>query len=90
MSLQRKPCRCLLAESQPDLALTVAEYIASLPPEFRADEAVYQARLAHCRACDQLFDGTCVLCGCYAEARAAKLRQRCPAVPPRWLEGEPT
>ncbi len=81
---ERKPCRCLLEEGQPDLAKTVAEYVASLPDDVRADEAAYRTRLAACLQCGSLRDGTCSLCGCFAEARAAKAAQRCPAVPPRW------
>ena len=81
---ERRPCRCLLTESAPDLARTVAEYVASLPEAQRAPETVYRRRLLRCTACDALRDGTCALCGCYVEARAAKRLQRCPAVPPRW------
>ncbi len=80
----RKPCRCLLAESWPSLGETVAAYVAALPEEERVPEAVYAARLALCLACDRLRDGTCALCGCYVEARAAKRSLRCPGVPPRW------
>ena len=89
---ERKPCRCLLAENQPDLARTVEDYVASLPEGVRAPETVYRSRLALCLRCENLRDGTCALCGCYAEARAAKAAQQCPAVPPRWTpepEGEP-
>ncbi len=81
----RRPCRCLLADSQPDLAQTVAAYVASLPEDDRAAEAVFQRRLALCLACRWLLDGTCRLCGCYVEARAAKRAQRCPDLPPHWL-----
>lgn len=81
---ERKPCRCLLAESWPDLGETVAAYVAALPESERVPEPVYQARLQRCTACEWLRDGTCALCGCYAEARAAKRRQHCPAVPPLW------
>ncbi len=83
---ERPPCRCLLAEAHPDLALTVRAYIDSLPEETRVSPGIYTARLALCRACDALRDGTCGLCGCYAEARAAKKSQRCPGIPPRWKE----
>lgn len=62
----------------------MAEYVASLPDDERAGEAVYAARLETCKACESLRDGTCVLCGCYVEARAAKRGQRCPNVPAKW------
>lgn len=80
----RKPCRCLLAESWPALADTVAAYVAALPEAARAPETEYRARLNKCAACDRLRDGTCALCGCYVEARAAKRDQRCPDSPPAW------
>lgn len=79
-----KPCRCLLDEAAPDLARTVREYVESLPEETRAEEALYRARLRVCEACDALRSGTCGLCGCYVEARAAKRAQNCPAVPRKW------
>lgn len=83
-STDRQPCRCLLADFWPDMHVSVAEYIALLDAEEKADEAEYGRRLAVCRECDRLRDGTCSLCGCYVEARAAKARLRCPDVPARW------
>lgn len=85
---ERIPCRCLLRddEDQQPLYQIVAEYVALLPQEQRADEVCYANRLARCAACENLRDGTCVLCGCYVEARAAKRRQRCPKVPPAWTQ----
>ena len=83
---ERPPCRCLLAEANPDLALTVREYVESLPPGIRVPEDVYRRRLDRCEQCPSLRGGTCALCGCYAEARAAKRGLRCPDVPPRWRE----
>lgn len=80
------PCRCLLAEAHPDLALTVRDYVDSLQPGIRASDSVRADRLRACLACAHLRDGTCALCGCYAEARAAKRGQRCPDVPSRWTE----
>ncbi|MBR6028889.1 MAG: hypothetical protein IKP40_07330 [Clostridia bacterium] len=78
------PCRCLLTGHQPDLARLVAEYVDSLPEEQKAPETVRQARLVRCLQCENLADGTCRLCGCYVEARAARRNQRCPALPPLW------
>ena len=85
MAENRKPCRCLLFEAgQADMARTVAEYVASLDESVRTPEDVYQARLGICQDCDQLMNGTCRLCGCYAETRAAKKGQQCPMVPAKW------
>ena len=85
---KRIPCRCLLKDSAPAMAASVREYISLLEEDQRAPEPVYRERLAACLSCESLRDGTCALCGCYVEARAAKRRQRCPAVPPRWMEME--
>ena len=62
----------------------VREYIDTLPEEQRAEETLYQARLNLCKECTELRNGTCVLCGCYVEMRAAKKRMNCPMVPARW------
>lgn len=89
MAENRKPCRCLLFEAgQADMARTVAEYVASLDETIRTPEDVYRARLALCQDCPELMNGTCRLCGCYVETRAAKRGQKCPMVPARWSKIE--
>lgn len=73
MADARKPCRCTLLESgQADMAKLVRDYVDSLSADEKTDEATYAARLNICRTCDNLHSGTCALCGCYVEARAAK------------------
>jgi len=52
--------------------------IDRLPAPERATEDVYEQRLAICRECDLLMDGTCNACGCYVELRAATKASRCP------------
>ena len=69
---------------QKELAEIIRDRIAAMPEEQRADEAVMASRLQICKACDHLMNGTCALCGCYVELRAAKRVQRCPDVPGRW------
>ncbi|MBR1822440.1 MAG: hypothetical protein IJ769_12585 [Clostridia bacterium] len=59
-------------------------WIDALPPERRADDATFRARLAACRDCEHLASGTCGLCGCYVEYRASQKARRCPDVPARW------
>ena len=89
MAEKRKPCRCLLFEAgQADMARTVADYVASLDETIRTPEDVYRARLALCQECPELMNGTCRLCGCYVETRAAKRGQKCPMVPARWSKIE--
>ena len=85
----RKQCRCLLREAgEAEIAASIAEYVAMLDDAVRAGEADYRARLAVCEACDALLSGTCRLCGCYVETRAAKKGMSCPMVPPRWTKIE--
>ena len=80
MSEDRVCRRCLLFESgRADVLESVREHIAKLPPRDRCGEAEYERRLALCRACEHLADGTCLKCGCYPEFRAAFRTQRCPA-----------
>lgn len=53
------------------------QYIRELDPSIKADEALYEKRLAVCTECDYLADGMCRACGCYVELRAAVERNRC-------------
>lgn len=78
--------RCLLSEMPDEASLyeIIADYLQALPPEQKADDSLYQQRLVRCRTCDQLINGTCLLCGCYVETRAAKGIQCCPHTPPYW------
>ena len=66
------------------MARVIAEYVAGLDEAIRTPEDAYRARLSICEGCDQLLNGTCRLCGCYVETRAAKKGQNCPMVPARW------
>ncbi len=78
--------RCLLQEmeDQRPLYQLMRDWLAAIPDGQRAEDDVYAARLAACRACDHLNAGLCALCGCYVELRCAKAAQRCPAAPARW------
>lgn len=84
---EKKPCkRCLLSQmpEEGELQKLIAERIALLPDDEKADAEVQKKRLSICRHCDMLVDGTCGLCGCYVELRAAKKRMACPCVPGKW------
>ena len=77
--------RCLLSEIDDKAqAAHIYEYIASLPEEVKASAVQVKERLDMCRACDNLTNGMCRICGCYVEVRAAKKGQSCPDVYPRW------
>lgn len=84
---QERPCpRCLLGEAPGAEALAALnrQWIEALPPERRTDAEAYDRRLQTCRRCEHLFSGSCALCGCYVEYRAAQRDRRCPDVPNRW------
>ena len=78
--------RCLLEDMPSEAALmeNIRDLIALLPEEQRAGDGLRAQRLSNCRKCDHLANGTCALCGCFVELRAAKVRMRCPHVPPKW------
>ena len=79
-----KPCRCLTDQAMPGMKAVIEDVIASLPPAQLADSPVYRARLDICLACPELADGTCRLCGCFVEVRAAQKKNQCPHVPGYW------
>jgi hypothetical protein len=82
----RKPCiRCLLAQAgEIDLAELIAQSIAVIPSDKKADDCLYKERLDICEKCSCLVSGTCTKCGCYVELRAAKKSSHCPAANRRW------
>ena len=88
MSAQRdRPCpRCLLGEvpGAEALAALNRQWIDALPAERRTEDTAYKARLQACMSCEHLAAGTCELCGCYVEYRAAQMERHCPDVPGRW------
>ena len=82
-----KPCiRCLIdgLPGEEELAAILKERVALLPAEERVPEEEYRRRLDACLGCGRLNHGTCALCGCYVEVRAAKRRKGCPEVPSNW------
>ncbi len=92
MEAPRRPCvRCLVRDLPEGEALSaiLRERVEALPPEARVSLAWREARLGACRACPHLNRGTCALCGCYVEVRAAKRGLDCPDVPARWPREAP-
>ena len=78
--------RCLLSdmEAEKPLYQLIQEVVAAMNEDEKTPEALYQKRLAACKACERLMGGMCALCGCYVEVRAAKKGQRCPDTSPKW------
>lgn len=57
---------------------SIKEKISNLSPEEKADDELYNNRLAFCKQCDNLISGVCMKCGCYVEFRAAFKKMKCP------------
>ncbi len=79
-------CRkCLeIPVNERELAETLDRYLEMLEPEVRVPPEVYEARLAVCAECPHRLQYTCVKCGCYVQARAAKRKNDCPAEERKW------
>lgn len=81
-----KPCtRCLLEEAgNRSMAELIAQRIAVIPEEKRANGALYKKRLDICLSCESLSAGICIKCGCYVELRAARADGYCPHADRKW------
>jgi len=82
-----KACRqCLLRDmlDKAEYEKTVERVRRALSEKARTPENEYEARLAACSACDQLQNGTCMLCGCLVEMRAMRRDMHCPTPKKRW------
>ena len=77
---EQKICKkCLIREMDPQkFKEELAGYIEKLHEKDRADDALYDKRLSVCKTCEKLNQGTCLMCGCYVEIRAAAVFSRCP------------
>lgn len=82
----KRYCRkCLTSDMAMDqMFQNMYDYIANLDEDIKADETLYQERLAICKQCDNLTDGMCVKCGCYVEMRAAMKHKGCPDTKHKW------
>ncbi|MCR5583849.1 MAG: DUF6171 family protein [Lachnospiraceae bacterium] len=77
--------KCLIRDlDEGALFESVKEYLASLDESVKAPQEEYERRLSLCRECDRLVRGTCTVCGCYVEMRAAGKDRHCPAVKEKW------
>ena len=83
---EKRICRKCLLEviGETELIKSLEELKAAMPEEDRADSAEYARRLAICRECGSLNDGTCAKCGCYVEFRALKKKMYCPHEEKKW------
>lgn len=57
----KKPCRCLLKETdEKELLKNIREYISGLDDDVRTDAETYGKRLSVCEKCDKLQNGICL------------------------------
>lgn len=78
--------RCLLRDmmDENDYYQSVVFYRATMPKKKRTPDREYEARVAVCRECGSLENGTCRLCGCFVEMRAARIDIHCPKPDAAW------
>ncbi len=70
--------RCLLNDlDDKRLYNNILEYISALPGDEKVSPEEYAIRLDACKACDNLVNGLCALCGCFIEIRAALIKNHC-------------
>jgi hypothetical protein len=76
----RRMCRkCLTADmDEKEYFKNLHAYIANMDEDIKAQQSLYEERLAVCKSCNLLADGMCRACGCYVELRAAMRKKACP------------
>ncbi len=76
----KRICRkCLTKDmDEKDYLEKIQVLVANLDADVKVKQEIYEKRLAVCRECDFLADGTCRACGCFVELRAAVRKNSCP------------
>lgn len=84
--MEKKLCkRCLLNEVFTEEEYKhMQKYIEDIDKFIKAEENEYRQRLDICKSCDNLINGTCRICGCFVEMRAAIKENYCPNVERYW------
>ena len=77
--------RCFFEDTDPGgVYREIQEMISAMPEERRTEETEYRRRLEICSGCSFLGEGTCGVCGCFVELRAAKKDLHCPCERHYW------
>ena len=86
MNMTKPLCRkCLLSDMDySDVYENIRHMIDILPEKEKTEKTEYMLRLDKCRQCEELLEGTCQVCGCYAELRAARKTSHCPGKRKAW------
>lgn len=76
----KKICkRCLLREyDEREYREKLGRLLELIGESEKTEEEVYHQRLGCCKECQKLVTGTCLVCGCYVELRAAAKSGHCP------------
>ncbi|WBY63943.1 MAG: DUF2757 domain-containing protein [Thermocaproicibacter melissae] len=84
--MERIPCRkCLDKDmTEEEYRSLIGRYIDAIAEDRRTPEEEYSRRLKICSTCKRLTGGMCLLCGCFAEVRAAVKDRHCAEVPAKW------
>ncbi len=84
--MNQPPCiKCLLASYDPlGLYEGIKERLSQISADEKADDAQYRSRLDICSRCDSLNNGSCMICGCFVELRAARKALHCPDASRKW------
>ncbi len=71
--------KCLMEKLDPHgIYETVRERVKLIPDDERCPDDEYYRRLGICTECARHNSGTCALCGCFVEYRAAFSERHCP------------
>jgi len=63
---------------------TIREKVELIPEDEKTTDEDYVKRLEICSECKELNLGTCVICGCFVEYRAAHTNMHCPSTDSKW------
>ncbi|MCQ2519787.1 MAG: DUF6171 family protein [Lachnospiraceae bacterium] len=63
---------------------SVRKRVELMPKEDKVSDEEYVRRLQICVDCKNLNLGTCNICGCFVEYRAALIDMHCPDTKPGW------
>lgn len=78
--MEARTCkRCLLREyDEADYQNKIEHVLKLMDSSEKVRDTLYEERLQVCKQCDRLIQGTCLICGCYVELRAASRMGSCP------------
>ena len=77
--------KCLIEKIDPlGILETIREKVEMIPEDEKTTDEDYVKRLEICSECKELNLGTCVICDCFVEYRAAHTNMHCPSTDSKW------